>query len=122
MLTASDSTSPERSTWKSVYWSGLNGIAQESFSWPPLWLLLAVIAALSASALISYRVGHHTADKMMGYDFLALASSGEKDLADLIATFPKKVSRSAGSETMKGKRSAYIEWAKGSGRTSKTLR
>jgi hypothetical protein len=33
----------------------------------PDWLLLAVIAIVSVSALISHRVGHHTADKMMGY-------------------------------------------------------
>jgi hypothetical protein len=33
----------------------------------PDWLLLAVIAVVMVSALISHRIGHHTADKMMGY-------------------------------------------------------
>ena len=33
----------------------------------PDWLLLAVVVALIVSALISHRVGHHTADKMIGH-------------------------------------------------------
>ena len=33
----------------------------------PDWLLLAVMVALIVSALVSHRVGHHTADKMIGY-------------------------------------------------------
>jgi hypothetical protein len=38
-----------------------------SLSVGPDWLLLAVMVALIVSALISHRVGHHAADKMIGY-------------------------------------------------------
>jgi hypothetical protein len=38
-----------------------------SLSVGPDWLLLAVMIALIVSAIISHRVGHHTADKMIGY-------------------------------------------------------
>ena len=43
------------------------GALPNSLSAGPHWLLLAVIAPVSVSALISHRVGHHTADKVMGY-------------------------------------------------------
>jgi hypothetical protein len=33
----------------------------------PRWLLLAVMAAVTVSARISHRFGHHTTDKMIGY-------------------------------------------------------
>jgi len=38
-----------------------------SLSLGPDWLLLAVMAALILSTLISHRVGHHRADKTLGY-------------------------------------------------------
>ena len=43
------------------------GALPSNLSVGPRWLLLAVIAAVVVPALISHRVGHHTADKMLGY-------------------------------------------------------
>ncbi len=39
----------------------------ENLSVGPRWLLLAVIAAVIVSAVVSHRVGHHTADRIIGY-------------------------------------------------------
>jgi hypothetical protein len=39
----------------------------ENLSVGPRWLLLVVILAVSASAIISHKVGHHRADKAIGY-------------------------------------------------------
>jgi hypothetical protein len=56
----------------------------------PDWLLLAVVVALIIPARISHRVGHHTADKMIGY-----AASGILTVAMiwslglLVAAIPK---------------------------------
>src|SRR6266478_7012436 len=56
----------------------------------PDWLLLAVMGALVASTLISHRVGHHGADKTIGY-----AASGILTIAMiwslglLVAAIPK---------------------------------
>ncbi len=56
----------------------------------PDWLLLAVVVALIFSALISHRVGHHTADKLIG-----LLASGILTIAMiwslglLVAAIPK---------------------------------
>jgi hypothetical protein len=61
-----------------------------SLSVGPHWLLLAVIAPVSVSALISHRVGHHTADKMMGYaasGILTIAMTWSLGL--LVAAIPK---------------------------------
>jgi fatty acid desaturase len=61
-----------------------------SLSVGPHWLLWAVIAPVSVSALISYRVGHHTADKMMGYaasGILTIAMTWS--LGQLVAAIPK---------------------------------
>jgi hypothetical protein len=61
-----------------------------SLSVGPHWLLLAVIAPVSVSALISHRVGHHTADKTMGYaasGILTIAMTWSLGL--LVASIPK---------------------------------
>ena len=61
-----------------------------SLSAGPHWLLLAIIAPVSVSALISHRVGHHTADKMMGYaasGILTIAMTWSLGL--LVAAIPK---------------------------------
>src|ERR1700721_1115539 len=61
-----------------------------SLSVGPHWLLLAVIAPVSVSALISHRVGHHTADQMMGYaasGVLTIAMTWSLGL--LVAAIPK---------------------------------
>ncbi len=61
-----------------------------SLSVGPDWLLLAVLAALIVSTVISHRVGHHRADKTIGY-----AASGILTLAMiwslglLVAAIPK---------------------------------
>jgi hypothetical protein len=39
----------------------------ENISVGPRWLLLVVIAAISTSAIISHKVGHHQLDKLIGY-------------------------------------------------------
>jgi hypothetical protein len=39
----------------------------ENLSVGPRWLLLVVIAAISCSAIVSHKVGHHQADKAIGY-------------------------------------------------------
>lgn len=57
----------------------------------PRWLLLAVMAAVVVPALISHRVGHHTADKMLGYfasGILTIAMIWSLGL--LIAAIPKR--------------------------------
>jgi hypothetical protein len=62
-----------------------------SLSVGPDWLLLAVLAALIVSTIISHRVGHHRADKTIGY-----AASGILTLAMiwslglLVAAIPKQ--------------------------------
>jgi len=56
----------------------------------PRWLLLAVIAAVVVSALVSHRVGHHTADKVIGYvasGILTIAMIWSLGL--LVAAIPK---------------------------------
>ncbi len=61
-----------------------------SLSVGPDWMLLAVLAALMVSTVISHRVGHHRADKTIGY-----AASGILTLAMiwslglLVAAIPK---------------------------------
>ena len=61
-----------------------------SLSVGPDWLLLAVLGALIVSTVISHRVGHHRADKTIGY-----AASGILTLAMiwslglLVAAIPK---------------------------------
>jgi hypothetical protein len=61
-----------------------------SLSVGPHWLLLAVIAPVGVSALISHRVGHHTADITMGYaasGILTIAMTWSLGL--LVAAIPK---------------------------------
>lgn len=61
-----------------------------SLSVGPRWLLLVVIIAIVVSVVISHRVGHHTADRIIGY-----AASGILTLALiwslglLVAAIPK---------------------------------
>jgi hypothetical protein len=63
-----------------------------SLSVGPDWLLLAVMAALIASTVISHRVGHHTADKTIGYTASAILTLAMIwSLGLLVAAIPKHV-------------------------------
>jgi hypothetical protein len=61
-----------------------------SLSVGPHWLLLAVVGAVGTSALVSHRVGHHTADRIIGYvasGILTIAMIWSLGL--LVAAIPK---------------------------------
>ena len=66
------------------------GALPSNLSVGPRWLLLAVIAAVVVPALISHRVGHHMADKMLGYLASGILTTAMIwSLALLIAALPK---------------------------------
>ena len=56
----------------------------------PRWLLLAVMVAVVVPTFISHRVGHHTADKMLGYLGTGILTTAMIwSLGLLVAAIPK---------------------------------
>jgi hypothetical protein len=56
----------------------------------PQWLLLVVMIGVLVAALISHRIGHHTADKLIGYTASGILTVAMVwSLALLVAAIPK---------------------------------
>lgn len=100
MLTLRNKSSTNRNRVREPRWLALTATLAtglvyaalpSSLSAGPHWLLLAVMAAVFISALVSHRAGHHMADKMIGYAASAILTIAMIwSLGLLVAAIPQR--------------------------------